>query len=62
MIVTSLLTKPQKQEKIADAIWTPDLALLPEDERPRSYSWYKKISLWWSLAAILTIALYIIFW
>lgn len=62
MIIISLLTKSQSKEKIAPVMWSRDLIKLGSDERPRPYNWYKNLWLWWGLATILTIGVYIKFW
>ena len=62
MIIVSLLTRPMAAERIADAVWTSDLATLPPDEAPRPYSWYKSVALWFAIASTLMGALYVIFW
>jgi solute:Na+ symporter, SSS family len=62
MVAVSLLTRPQTSETAASAIWNIGLAKLTPEESPSPYPWYKSIVLWWSIAAILTIAIYIKFW
>ena len=62
MICVSLLTRPMAAERIAEAVWTPDLATLPPYEAPRPYSWYKSVVLWFAIASIVIGALYVIFW
>lgn len=62
MIVVSLLTQPQAQEKIATVVWSPRLTHISTGEAPYPYSWYKNVWLWWGIATIMTCAVYIIFW
>ena len=61
MIGASLLSKPHPRGRTDSAVWTSDLAALEPSERPEPYPWYKRLVLWWALAAVATVALYVIY-
>lgn len=66
MIVVSLFTRAPDEARIADIIWTPGVARLPENER-RNNAGVRNLFLWWALmvGSILSMYAYIIwfqFW
>lgn len=62
MAVVSLATPAPDDAIVEAAVWSPRLALLPPEECPKPYSWYKNLWLWWGLSVAFIAGLYILFW
>ena len=65
MVVVSLLGRlaagtTSDSQRIADIIWTPSTARLPEEERQR-YTGLKSFYLWWAVVLALRVVVYVVF-
>jgi len=62
MIIASVMTQPQLRAKIADFLWFRKMVALSPEETPQPYSWFKNVWLWWGIATVLTLGIYIKYW
>jgi len=62
MIFISLVTQPQKKEKISSVVWSHVMIKFAPGETPKPYTWYKNLWLWWGITAVLTAGIYLKFW